>query len=192
MARGYDVGRPESRVECEVPPARRKHPPSDHHPPPTPKMGLEERSPSPRPSPPGEGEARTVLGIFTPFGVELLHGDSRRLLRGPFKPHRLTIPSCRPFCSPPFSFASVWPLPIKRVSPGVISRQEGARVFDLLSRRTNSKPNANSSLCPARLVCSCSGVQTQWGVLTWFPAPVCAPQPSAIRPSEIRSSILQP
>src|SRR5947207_11881270 len=40
------------------------------------------RSPSPRPSPPGEGEARTVPGIFTPFGVELLHGDSRRLLRG--------------------------------------------------------------------------------------------------------------
>src|SRR5439155_22661721 len=35
-----------------------------------------------RPSPPGEGEARTVPGIFTPFGVELLHGDSRRLLRG--------------------------------------------------------------------------------------------------------------
>src|SRR5207302_1972275 len=74
MARGYDVGRPESRVECEVPPARRKHPPSDHHPPPTPKMGLEERSPSPRPSPPGEGEARTVPGILTPFGVELLQG----------------------------------------------------------------------------------------------------------------------
>ena len=42
-----------------------------------PKMGLEKRSPSPRPSPPGEGEARTVLGIYTPFGVELLHGDLR-------------------------------------------------------------------------------------------------------------------
>src|SRR5207302_2175865 len=38
--------------------------------PPTPKMGLEKRSPSPRPSPPGEGEARTVPGIFTPFGVK--------------------------------------------------------------------------------------------------------------------------
>src|SRR5205823_7812318 len=48
-------------------------------------------------SPPGEGEARTVLGIFTPFGVELVHGDSRRLLRERFKPPRLTIPSSRPF-----------------------------------------------------------------------------------------------
>src|SRR5436190_23727322 len=34
----------------------------------------------PRPSPPGEGEARTVPGIFTPLGVELFHGDSRRRL----------------------------------------------------------------------------------------------------------------
>ena len=33
---------------------------------------------SPRPSP---RRARTVPGIFTPFGVELLHGDSRRRLR---------------------------------------------------------------------------------------------------------------
>src|SRR3989440_9403899 len=31
--------------------------------------------PGPLPHP-GEGEARTVPGIFTPFGVELLHGDS--------------------------------------------------------------------------------------------------------------------
>ena len=28
----------------------------------------------------GRGEARTGPGIFTPFGVELLHGDSRRRL----------------------------------------------------------------------------------------------------------------
>ena len=28
----------------------------------------------------GRGEARAVPGIFTPFGVELLHGDSRRRL----------------------------------------------------------------------------------------------------------------
>src|SRR5437016_5685184 len=39
--------------------------------------GLEKRSPSP----PGEGEARTVPAIFTPFGVELLHGDLRRRLQ---------------------------------------------------------------------------------------------------------------
>src|SRR2546429_613728 len=44
------------------------------------KWDWRKRSPSPRPSPPGEGEARTVPGIFTPFGVELLHGDSRRRL----------------------------------------------------------------------------------------------------------------
>ncbi|PYK58857.1 MAG: hypothetical protein DME21_14780, partial [Verrucomicrobia bacterium] len=37
------------------------------------------RSPSPRPSPPGEGEARKVPGISTPFSVELLHGNLRRL-----------------------------------------------------------------------------------------------------------------
>src|SRR2546429_415792 len=44
-------------------------------------MGLEKRSPSPQPSPPGEGEGRTGPGIFTPFGVELLHEDLGRLLR---------------------------------------------------------------------------------------------------------------
>src|SRR5438046_6229966 len=38
--------------------------------------------PHPGPLPQERGEARTVPGIFTPFGVELLHGDSRRLLRG--------------------------------------------------------------------------------------------------------------
>src|SRR5947208_11655391 len=45
MARGYDVGRPESRVECGVRPPRcrgEEHPPTTRHPPPTPKMGLEE------------------------------------------------------------------------------------------------------------------------------------------------------
>src|SRR5216110_2238870 len=30
----------------------------------------------------GRGEARTVPGIFAPFGVVLRHGDLRRLLRG--------------------------------------------------------------------------------------------------------------
>src|SRR5947199_10836629 len=29
----------------------------------------------------GRGKARTVPGIFAPFGVELLHGDSRRRLQ---------------------------------------------------------------------------------------------------------------
>src|SRR5439155_11422646 len=81
--------------------------------PPTPKMGLEETlalTPAPRrPSPPRTGEARTVPRIFTHFGVTLLHGDSRRLLRERFKPPRLTILSSRPFCSPPSSFASVRP-----------------------------------------------------------------------------------
>src|SRR6266513_3788452 len=49
--------------------------------PPTPKMGLEKRSPSPQPSPPGEGEGLTVPGILTPFGVESLHEDLGRLRR---------------------------------------------------------------------------------------------------------------
>src|SRR5438046_5890103 len=46
------------------------------------KWDWRKRSPSRRPSPPGEGEARTLPGIFTPFGVEYLHGNSRRRLRG--------------------------------------------------------------------------------------------------------------
>src|SRR5438034_2214375 len=39
----------------------------------------------PGPLPQERGEARTVPGIFAPFGVELLHGDSRRLLRGSWR-----------------------------------------------------------------------------------------------------------
>src|SRR5256886_14250645 len=37
--------------------------------------------PHPGPLPQERGEARTVPRIFAPFGVELLHGDSRRLLQ---------------------------------------------------------------------------------------------------------------
>ena len=56
--------------------------------------GLEKRSPSPRPSPPGEGEARTVPGIFTPFGVELLHGDLRRRLQSASRIFLLLLLCC--------------------------------------------------------------------------------------------------
>src|SRR5207302_2093375 len=49
--------------------------------PPTPKMGLEETlALTPALSPRRGGKHAQFPGIFTPFGVELLHGDSRRLL----------------------------------------------------------------------------------------------------------------
>src|SRR5437762_2288732 len=48
---------------------------------PTPKMGLKETLALTPALSPRRGEARTVPGIFTPFGVELLHGDLRRRLR---------------------------------------------------------------------------------------------------------------
>src|SRR2546423_12362576 len=41
------------------------------------KWDWRDARPHPGPLPPGEGEARTVPGIFTLFGVELLHGDSQ-------------------------------------------------------------------------------------------------------------------
>src|SRR2546422_237316 len=82
MARGYDVGRPEWRVECGVRPPRcrgEEHPPTTRHPPPTPKMGLEETL-ALTPAPPRRGGSTHSSRNFTPFGVELLHGDSRRRL----------------------------------------------------------------------------------------------------------------
>src|SRR5438093_100143 len=93
------------------------------------KWDWRKRSPSPRPSPPGEGEARTVPGIFAPFGVELLHGDSRRRLRPGLtqEPHHgVAVPEHFRFC-PNVRH-------VQRVAPGMAedeqtaSREQGRKI----------------------------------------------------------------
>src|SRR6266480_4219779 len=83
-------------------------------------------SPGLRPPSPPVGERDGVRGImgrgkhaqFSEFSRPLVWscfmGTHVGCYEGRSSHPRLTIPACRPFCSPPFSFASVWPLPIKR------------------------------------------------------------------------------
>ena len=63
--------------------------------------------------------------------------------------------------------------------------------FSNAGQPKEAKPTVKTSLCPAGMICSRQGVQTNRAALIWL-APVCAPPLSAIHPSQIRLPTLQP